>query len=111
MIAPVQLFSLLFSPTAVTGGFIRLGGALLALFGLYYVGATLGNFRGGGVTGFYTSTVAGRLMLAAFCVWLFFSGEVGAGILFFAAMNGAGAVSMALALRKDNEPTSLSSYM
>lgn len=111
MIAPMTLFSLLFHPAAVSQGFVRLGGALLALFGLYYIGATLGNFRGGGVAGFYASTVAGRLMLAVFCLWLFIAGEVGAGILYFAAMNGLGALSMAYALSKDNEPSSMSSYM
>jgi hypothetical protein len=111
MIAPMKLFSLLFDPVAVSRGFVRLGGALLALFGLYYIGATLGNFRGGGVAGFYASTVAGRLMLAAFCFWLFVAGEVGAGIMFFAAMNGLGAFSMARALTQDNEPANMSSYI
>jgi hypothetical protein len=63
------------------------------------------------VAGFYASTVAGRLMLALFCVWLFVSGEVGAGILFFAAMNGIGALSMAHALVQDNEPANMSAYL
>lgn len=111
MIAPVKLFSLLFNPDLVSHGFVRLGGALLALFGLYYIGATLGTFRGGEVAGFYASTVAGRLLLAGFCVWLFVIGEVGSGIMFFAAMNGVGALSMARALAQDNEPTSMSTYL
>jgi hypothetical protein len=50
-------------------------------------------------------------MLALFCTWLFLAGEVGVGIMFFAAMNGAGALAMAHALARDNEPANVASYL
>jgi hypothetical protein len=103
MCAPALTFSLLFDPATVSSGFIRFGGGLLALFGLYYVGAMLGSLRGAGVAGFYASTVAGRLLLAVFCIWLFWKGDVGAGIIFFAAMNGIGALSMLRAMQADSK--------
>lgn len=99
--APVTVFSLLFDATAVTKGFIRLGGGLLALFGLYYWGAVAGCQRGSGVQGFYTATVIGRLLLALLCLAIFFSGEVGPGILFFGVLNGVGAVMMGKSMQAD----------
>lgn len=101
MVTPVSAFSLLFDPGTVSRGFIRLGGGLLALFGLYYWGAVAGCQRGSGVQGFYTATVIGRLMLALLCLAIFLCGEVGPGILFFGAMNGIGAVMMGRSLQAD----------
>lgn len=99
MIAPTPLFSLLFDPAAVSRGFVRLGGSLLALFGVYYAGAAQPTLNQS-VT-FYRTTVWGRLALAAWCVALWAAGEIGGGVLFFAAMNAIGALSMWRALRRD----------
>lgn len=101
MTAPVTVFSVLFDPSAVSKGFIRLGGALLALFGLYYYGAVIGCQRGSGIQGFYASTVIGRLLVALVCLGIYLCGEAGPGILFFGVMNGAGAVMMWRAMKAD----------
>jgi hypothetical protein len=101
MVAPVTVFSLLFDASVVTQGFIRLGGSLLTLFGIYYLGAAIGCQRGVGLKGFYTSTVIGRIFVAGLCFVLFVSKEIAAGILFFGMMNLVGALMMIRALKKD----------
>jgi hypothetical protein len=100
MVAPTTTFSVLFDPSSVSRGFVRLGGSLLALFGVYYVGAADG-MSGNASLGFYKSTVVGRLALALWCVFLYAIGELGIGVLFFAALNAAGALSMHAALCAD----------
>eukprot|EP00892_Ulva_mutabilis_P001641 jgi/Ulvmu1/11478/UM077_0022.1 len=101
MVAPMRAFSLLFDPATVTKGFIRLGGGLLAVFGLYYWGAAVGCQRGSGVQGFYTATVIGRLFLALLCLTIFSCGEIGPGILFFGVMNAIGAAMMGRSMQSD----------
>ena len=101
MIAPHSIFGLLFETAHATRGFVRFGGGLLALFGLYYAGAGLGAQSGRGMRGFYGATVWGRLVFVAFCIWLWATGQMGPGVLVFAAMNAFGAVSMWLAMHRD----------
>ena len=99
MAAPTPVFSLLFDASAVPRGYVRLGGSLLALFGVYYAAAAAAVRDQ--VSAFYRATVWGRLALAGWCVALWASGEISGGVLFFAAMNAVGALSMWRALRRD----------
>lgn len=101
MVAPVTCFSVLFDPSSVAKGFIRLGGGLLALFGLYYWGAVVGCQQGSGVQGFYSSTIIGRFLVALLCLGIYVCGEAGPGILLFAVMNAVGAVMMRKAMQAD----------
>lgn len=101
MVAPVTVFSFLFDPASVASDFIRLGGALLVLFGMYYAGAVMGTRMGSGIQGFYTSTVVGRVFVSLLCLGLYCCGELGPGILFFGVMNGAGALSMWRSMHAD----------
>jgi hypothetical protein len=100
MVAPLTIFSILFDPSTVSRGFVRLGGSLLALFGCYYAGAASGSPSDVSL-GFYKSTVVGRLALALWCIFLYVIGELGPGALVFAALNAAGALSMHAAICAD----------
>ena len=103
----------------VSSWLIRVLGVLAVTFGVYYAGAASGK----GERGFYESTVAGRVALAASFVLLALFGlddngsgavavKVAAavtaqktprfGLLLLAAANAVGAASMALALRRDD---------
>ncbi len=81
-------------------GWIRVGGVFCVLFGSYYLGAAWGEQHARGLTGFYESTIAGRLFLAAAFGLLVVTGQVGPGLLVLAAVNLLGAVNMALQLRR-----------
>lgn len=88
---------------SVATGWLRVGGTLAALFGFYYLGAAYGELSGSGLSGFYLSTVIGRLALSGIFVVLTLRQEVGNGLLVLAVLNAAGALSMASALRKDRQ--------
>lgn len=90
---------LLFDPQAVPAGWVRVGGVLFALIGWQYLGTASGDPQGLGPLGFYLSTVWSRMALVcAFCA-LVMTGQAPPGLLVLAALNLAGAASMALALR------------
>lgn len=78
---------------------LRVGGTLAALFGVYYLGAAHGEVSGSGLHSFYTATVIGRLALASIFILLHVQAQAGVGLLVLAAVNTAGAVTMARALR------------
>lgn len=75
-----------------------MGAVLCVLFGSYYLGAAWGEQHARGLTGFYESTVAGRLFLVAAFVLLVVTGQVGMGLLVLAGVNLLGAVNMFLQL-------------
>mmetsp|Transcript_38377 Transcript_38377/g.85453 ORF Transcript_38377/g.85453 Transcript_38377/m.85453 type:complete len:206 (+) Transcript_38377:42-659(+) len=105
VLAPTTVFGLLFDAAAVPTGWIRFGGILLATFGVQYLGAGLLDKRGDtaqaqGAVSFYRATIWSRLFLVAGCAALAVSRELPMTVLLLAALNMAGATSMALALRK-----------
>lgn len=101
MLFPLATFGLVFDPSVVTKGFVRFGGSLLALFGVYYLGAAWGQRTGADLRGFYWASVWGRLALVVVCAALFIAGEVSMGILLFGVTNLIGAISMKISLDKD----------
>lgn len=101
MCMPARVLSILFDVSQVSTGFIRLGGAMLALFGQYYLGAARGGASGSGLRGFYLATVWGRVLLFAVCCWIYVMGELGWGVLVLGGLNLLGAISMKLALDRD----------
>lgn len=103
IIAPHSVFGLLFDKAAVSQGFVRFGGGLLTLFGLYYAGAGMGAQTGDGLRGFYVATILGRLLFVAFCILLYMFKQIGAGVLVFAGLNLYGALSMWHAIRQDQQ--------
>ena len=72
-----------------------MGGVLAAVFGVYYLGAAVGEVGGrGSGAGFYASTVVGRAGLAAAFGALVAWGAAPRGLLLLAAANAAGAGAM-----------------
>lgn len=103
---PRPAAGLLFDALAVPSGWIRVGGALFALIGLQYLGTGLMHGQQGGAPmAFYRSTVWSRLFLVAAFVALVGTWQVQPSLLVLAALNLAGAVSMALAIRRDLSTT------
>ncbi|KAK9817031.1 hypothetical protein WJX72_008675 [[Myrmecia] bisecta] len=102
--APTTMFGLLFDASAVTPGWIRVGGTLAALFGFYYLGAAIGDRQGQGLRGFYAATVAGRLFLAAAFAAFVALGQVSSMLLVLAGVNALGALNMLMALRRKGRP-------
>lgn len=93
---------LLFDVTRVSLGLIRLGGSLLALVGMQYLGTALSDRALGTTTkGFYSSTVFSRVFLVTFVAFLVGVRSLEWTWLVFAALNGAGAISMIIAISKD----------
>ena len=125
IVAPLSVGAALFGKGALAVPWlVRVLGVLAVTFGVYYAGVSSGR----GERGFYESTVAGRVALAASFVLLALfglgdgrSGSAAAataaaaaaaaataqktprfGLLLLAAANAVGAASMALALRRDD---------
>lgn len=71
---------------------------LSCLFGAYYIGAAYGERSHTGLGGFYLSTVAGRVLLAAGFAVLVIRGEVPSGLLVLAGINLLSAWGMARAV-------------
>lgn len=82
----------------VTKGWIRVGGILAALFGIYYLGASYGDNRGWGVDGFYWATVIGRVLLFVGFSFIVFAGELPTTLMIPALVNLWGALNMAKGL-------------
>jgi hypothetical protein len=86
---------------AVPAGWVRLGGLILATFGLQYAGASWHDCAGRcGAEGFYRASVPSRLALAAALALLVALGQVERGVLVLAALNATGALSMRRALQR-----------
>jgi hypothetical protein len=80
--------------------FVRLGGLLAMLFGIYYAGAALDDLDGCPPMRFYRSTVIGRLCFAALVSFVFIAELVVAGqlhfwLLFLGGMNAVSAQALA----------------
>ena len=84
--------------STVARGWIQVGGILAVLYGIYYLGAGIGDCCEIGTKGFYMSTVLGRLVLSLSFAWLAGAQAVPQGILILAAVNLVGAVGMVRAL-------------
>lgn len=84
--------------STVARGWIQVGGILAVLYGIYYLGAGIGDCCEMGAQGFYMSTILGRLVLSLSFAWLAGAQAVPQGILILAAVNLVGAASMVRAL-------------
>ncbi len=84
--------------STVARGWIQVGGILAILFGIYYLGAGIGDCLDTGTKGFYVSTILGRIVLSLAFAWLAGAKAVPQGILVLAAVNLVGAAGMARAL-------------
>lgn len=89
------------SRSALSAGWVRVGGTLALLFGAYYLGAGVDDAEGRKPLRMYQSTVLGRALLAAVFAALAAAGQCGPGLLVLAAANAAGAWRMARALQQD----------
>jgi hypothetical protein len=62
---------LFFDVKSVTVGWIRVGAILASVFGVYYIGTSVGDMQGvPGAYAFYMSTVVGRMFLFIGFCWL-----------------------------------------
>lgn len=102
---------LLFEISRVTSGLVRLGGAFLIVVGIQYLGAAMGDWRdvsSGWVKklkpfDFYRSTILSRLFLVIAVLVLVLFKSLEWTWVFFAAMNGIGALSMLRAIHNSSE--------
>ncbi len=85
--------------STVARGWIQVGGILAMLFGIYYIGAGIGDCLKLGAQGFYISTILGRIVLSLCFAWLAAVKAVPQTILSLAAVNLVGAFAMARALQ------------
>lgn len=83
---------------------MRVGGILAALFGVYYLGASLDDAAGREPRYFYASTIAGRLVLSAAFVALVATRQCEAGLLWLAAANAASSALLWRAMRQRRRP-------
>lgn len=80
-------------------GWIRVGGVLASLYGFYYLGAGYADKQHQQASqGFYRATVWGRLFLFAAFAVIVWRGEVERTLLIPAVVNLVGALTMHLAL-------------
>ena len=95
LVRPRRSFSCFFDPRELSAPWIRVFGALCALFGWYYRGAATGK-----PDGFLRATVSGRLALSVVLssIVLFDTGP--RGLLVLAFVNALGALMMHRALRQ-----------
>ena len=112
LIFPSTTFHLVFPRGGVEKPFIRLGGVLCQLFGVYYLGASYGDALSSssrsppksqtmqGISAFYMSTIIGRVYLAAVIPLLCATCNLSALALVLALVNLAGALSLRRALRE-----------
>lgn len=73
--APLTILSLIFDASAVSAAWVRVGGVLCAVFGIYYVGTGAGEALGMGAEAFYWSTIVGRVFLAVAFTGLVVTGK------------------------------------
>lgn len=96
---PLLTFGLLFNPRLIPIGWIRVGGVLASLYGFYYLGAGYADKQHQQASqGFYRATVWGRLFLFAAFAVIVWRGEVERTLLIPAVVNLVGALTMHLAL-------------
>ncbi len=85
-------------------GWIRVGGVLASLYGFYYLGAGYADRQNQQASqGFYHATVWGRLFLFAAFSFIVWRKEVERTLLIPAVINLLGAVTMHLALMRQQQ--------
>lgn len=109
LIWPSTTFHLVFPHGGIDKPFIRLGGVLCQLFGIYYIGASYGDGSSlskseqsmqGGIRAFYMSTILGRMYLAVIIPVLCATCNLSWRAMLLAVLNLAGALSLRRALRE-----------
>ncbi|DBA85210.1 TPA: hypothetical protein ACH3X2_005916 [Trebouxia sp. C0005] len=106
IVFPLLTFGLLFDPRLLPVGWIRVGGVLASLYGFYYLGTGYVDRQSHQASqGFYQATVWGRLFLFAAFSIIVWRREVERTLLIPAVINLLGALTMHLALLRQQRRT------
>lgn len=100
LIAPTAVFSILFNAFDISSVWIRVFGVLCLTFSAYYVGTPFFESRGA-ASGFYASTVFGRVFVfVSLCAVALLERHAQRGLIILGVINAASAFTMHLALRR-----------
>lgn len=103
LLFPESFFGLLFDFKRSARSWIRVGGVLAAVFGIYYIGTAWGDAKGcNGANSFYISTIVGRAFIFLSFWWLAVHGALGLSLFAVGTVNLIGALTMLNALRNEN---------